>query len=85
MNIQEAAQSGDEVATLEAMRDKLASSMDEAEPAVVAQIARRLEAVLKRIGELRPSGKETLDDVLAARRDARKGRSVHPSRSARGS
>jgi hypothetical protein len=75
MNIHQAAQSGDEVATLEAMRDSLAAAMDMAEPAVIAQVAGRLEAVLKRITELRPARKETLDDVLAQRRAAK-----HPTR-----
>lgn len=77
MNIHRAAQTGDEVATLEAMRDSLAAAMDVAEPAVIAQVAGRLEAVLKRISELRPVRKETLDDVLAQRRQAK-----HPSRAA---
>lgn len=81
MKIHKAAQTGDELATLEAMRDTLAAAMDQAEPAVIAQVAGRLEAVLKRIGELRPARKETLDDVLAAKREARKGRTVAPTRS----
>ena len=81
MNIQSAAATDDEVATLKAMRDKLAAAMDEADPAVVAQIAGRLEAVLKRIGELCPTRKETLADVLDRRPDT--GAAHHPPRSKR--
>jgi hypothetical protein len=56
---------------LEAMRDSLASAMELAEPAVVAQIAGRLQAVLDRLAEIAPVEEESLDDVLAARRAAR--------------
>ena len=73
MSVLDAARTGDEVAALEAMRDSLAGAMDAADPAVVAQIAGRLESVLKRLGELRPAGKVTLDDVLAERRANRDG------------
>jgi hypothetical protein len=69
--IAEAAATNDELATLRAMRDKLAADMDEAPPAVVAQISGRLEAVLKRITELGGAGEATLDDVLAERRKLR--------------
>jgi hypothetical protein len=65
------AATGDELATLRAMRDKLAADMDEAPPAVVAQISGRLEAVLKRITELGGAGEVTLDDALAERRRLR--------------
>lgn len=70
-SIAEVAATGDEFATLQAMRDKLAADMDEAPPAVVAQISGRLEAVLKRITELGGAGEATLDDVLAERRKLR--------------
>ena len=66
-----AAASNDEIATLRAMRDKLAADMDEAPPAVVAQISGRLEAVLKRITELGGVGEVSLDDALAERRRLR--------------
>lgn len=82
MSIESAARSGDQLATLEAMRDSLAVAMDAAEPAVIAQVAGRLEAVLKRISELRPARKETLDDVLAQRRAAREGGAVVSARPA---
>ena len=82
MTVLEAAQSGDEVAALEAMRDKLAADMDAAAPSVVAQVAARLESVLKRLGELQPSGKVTISDALAERRQLRDGRaeSAAPAR-----
>lgn len=69
--IAEAAATGSELDTLRAMRDKLAVDMDDAPPAVVAQISGRLEAVLKRITELGGAGEATLDDVLAQRRAER--------------
>lgn len=69
--IADVAATGDELATLRAMRDKLAADMDEAPPAVVAQISGRLEAVLKRITELGGAGEVTLDDALAERRRMR--------------
>ena len=71
MSIAATAATGDELATLRAMRDKLAADMDEAPPAVVAQISGRLEAVLKRITELGGAQEATLDDVLAERRKLR--------------
>ncbi len=69
--IAEAAATNDELATLRAMRNKLAADMDEAPPAVVAQMSGRLEAVLKRITELGGAQEATLDDVLAERRRLR--------------
>jgi hypothetical protein len=57
------------------MRDKLAADMDVAEPSVVAQIAGRLEGVLKRITELGGAKEASLDDVLAERRKLRSQRS----------
>jgi len=69
-----AASGGDELVTLQAMRDLLAASMDQAPATVVAQIAARLESVLARISELKPAGKETLNDVLAERRADRERR-----------
>jgi hypothetical protein len=58
-------------AGLEAMRDKLAADMDAALPAVVAQIAGRLQDVLKELAELSRGEEVTLTDVLAERRAAR--------------
>jgi hypothetical protein len=71
MSVLEAAQTDDEVATLMAVRDALALKLDEAGPGTAAGVANQLQAVLKRLSELRPSGKVTLDDALAERRAAR--------------
>lgn len=71
MTIASVAASGDRRATLEAMRDKLAADMDAAEPAVVAQIAGRLSAVLVELDALpvsEGSVSERLTDDLAHRR-----------------
>ena len=73
LSVAEVAASGDERATLEAMRDRLAQAMDEAPDAVVAQVAGRLQHVLARLAELGAPKKETLTDVLAERRAARAG------------
>ena len=58
---------------LRAMRDKLAADMDLAEPAVVAQIAGRLQAVMDRIAELEaaPPPEVSRVDELAGRRAGR--------------
>jgi hypothetical protein len=68
--IAEAAATGDRRATLEAMRAKLAQDMDDAPPAVVAQIAGRLSAILVELAEL-PNGEKvsTLDELVARRTD----------------
>jgi hypothetical protein len=52
---------------LEAMRDKLAADMELAEPAVVAQIAGRLQAVLKELADLEVPTEVSPSDELAAR------------------
>jgi hypothetical protein len=59
------------VAGLRAMRDKLAADMDEAEPQVVAQVAARLQAVLKELDDLDAPGELDAFDDLARRREAR--------------
>lgn len=67
----DAAASGDRRAVLEAMRDQLARQMTEADTNVVAQIAARLQAVLKDLDEL-PNGDEvSFTDELAHRRSDR--------------
>jgi hypothetical protein len=58
---------------LRAMRDKLAVDMDAAEPAVVAQISGRLQAVMDRIAELErlaPAEVSKVDELAAKRRKA---------------
>ena len=77
--IADVAATNDELATLRAMRDKLAVDMDLAPPAVVAQISGRLEAVLKRITELGGAGEITLDDALAERRRLRGNNAQRPA------
>ena len=77
--IADVAATNDELATLRAMRDKLAVDMDLAPPAVVAQISGRLEAVLKRITELGGAGEITLDDALAERRRLRANNAQRPA------
>lgn len=69
--ISDAATSDDRRATLIAMRDKLARDMDEAQPAVVAQIAGRLSAILEEIDGLPDAGKVSPLDELNRRRQDR--------------
>jgi len=66
--IAEVAATGDRRKTLEAMRDKLARDMDEAPPAVVAQIAGRLSAILTELDEMPDTEKRSTLDELVARR-----------------
>jgi hypothetical protein len=68
MTISDAAATGDRRATLVAMRDKLARDMDDAPPAVVAQIAARLQSVLAELDGLAVSGEHDLADQLKQRR-----------------
>jgi hypothetical protein len=68
MLISDAAATGDRRATLVAMRDKLATDMDDAAPAVVAQVAARLQSVLAELDGLAVVGEMDLADQLAQRR-----------------
>ena len=64
--------SGDARRGLEAMRDALAMAMAVAEPAVIAQIAGRLQHVIEAIAALPEEVVErSLEDELVARREAR--------------
>jgi len=63
------AATGDRRKTLEAMRDKLAEAFDEAPPAVVAQIAGRLSAVLAELEALPGERKSSLDELASRRSD----------------
>ncbi len=77
--IEEAAKSGDQRATLEAMRDRLAAQMDRATPAIAAQLAGQLAKTLKDLAELPPAkGGSKLDEVRA-RREARRGAGAAPA------
>jgi hypothetical protein len=70
VSIAEAAATDDRRATLVAMRDKLAQDMDEAAPAVVAQIAGRLSAVLVELESLAvPQEVSALDELKRRRQD----------------
>ena len=70
MSIAETAATGDRRKTLEAMRDKLARDMDDAPPAVVAQIAGRLSAVMVELAELgNPEKVSTLDELADKRKN----------------
>jgi hypothetical protein len=62
---------GDRLATLEAMRDRLAADMDVAPPTVSAQLAAQLSKVLAEIAELSKSKKVSSIDELAKRRSDR--------------
>lgn len=63
---------GDRRASLEAIRDQLAQTMQDDVPAyVVAQVAGRLQSVLKEISELPAAKKVSKADELANRRKAR--------------
>jgi hypothetical protein len=53
------------------MRDKLARDFDEAPPAVVAQIAGRLSAILVELEELGAEKKVSTLDELGAKRSSR--------------
>lgn len=71
MSAAEVIKAGDHRASLEALRDSLAEALDEAEPNVIAQIAGRLQAVLRELAELPGERKVTKADELANRRKAR--------------
>lgn len=62
--------SGDQRASLEALRDKLASRIEAAEPRETAALAKQLADVIARIETLPVKEKSTLDD-LADRRSRR--------------
>jgi hypothetical protein len=65
--------SGDERRALEAMRDALAAHMEQADSNVVAQVAARLQAVVKRLAELGSQPTEgSATDEIARKRAARR-------------
>jgi hypothetical protein len=70
LSLPEAVKAGHRQA-LEAMRDKLAADMAIAEPAVVAQIAGRLQAVLRELADLGDAVEVNPLDDLAHRRARR--------------
>ena len=83
MAIADVAATGDRRKTLEAMRDKLALDMDAAPPAVVAQIAGRLSAVMEELDSLGSEKVSMLDELANRRQDrlTKAGVAEPPSRS----
>ena len=71
-SVSEAAASGDIRATYEAIRDDLAKKLDGAPPAVAAQIAGQLRAVLKDLAAMPAAKVVPKRDDLRARREARR-------------
>lgn len=65
------AATGDRKATLEALRDHLAASIDDVDVRYVAPLAKQLADVLRELSELDVGGKGSTLDDLAARRAAR--------------
>jgi len=53
--------------SLEALRDELAAAMDEANPAIKAQLAGRLQAVLTQLDAM-PAQQRSMVDELGAKR-----------------
>jgi hypothetical protein len=71
ISVVDAAQTGDELQTLEAMRDRLAALLDsDPAPYVMAQASGRLMDVLERIAEIRPKV-NSLEAELERRRRER--------------
>lgn len=60
---------GDLRKSLEALRDQLAQAMDEANPAIKAQLAGRLQAVLTQLDALPATTRSVLDELGAKRAD----------------
>jgi hypothetical protein len=78
VSILSAAKRGNRLATLIAMRNKLADDMDNASPAVAAQIAARLQSVLSDIAGLPVVGKVSKLDELEKRRKDRLAAAANP-------
>ncbi|MCZ7413069.1 hypothetical protein [Streptomyces sp. WMMC897] len=70
--VRAAAAGGDRRAVLEAIRNRLAEELDDAEGAQAASVAKELRAVMAELNAL-PGGKEVSPlDELTARREARR-------------
>jgi hypothetical protein len=74
MNLADAAASGDRIAALQALRDKIAQELDACESSRdIAALAGRLQSVLAELDTIAPPiGAETPLDVLRARRAERR-------------
>lgn len=78
MTLHEVAATGDRVLTLKALRDVLASEIDDCESGRdLAALSRQMTLVLAEIAELAPTDEVDAVDEIAARRNAR--RSGSPS------
>jgi hypothetical protein len=81
------ARDGDLRATLEAMRDDLAAAMEDADPAIKAQLSGQLRRVLEDLASLpqeRPTSKlEAAGDELAKLRQSKTGQGASAKRSSR--
>ena len=71
-SVSDSAASGDIRATYEALRDDLAKKLELAEPAVAAQIAGQLRAILKDLAAMPAAKVVPKRDDLRARREARR-------------
>ena len=71
--VADAAATGDQRATLEALRDHLAGQLELCEPAVAAQIAGQLRQVLKDLAAIPAAREGSKLDEVRARREARRG------------
>lgn len=73
MSLTEAVASGDRVAALEAIRDRLAAELDAVEGRDAATVAKELRAVLDALNASEGGkGKESSSDDLAARRETKR-------------
>lgn len=86
-----AAESGDRIATLEALRDRLALAVDlEFDPdaecrrphAQMAPLAKQLADVMRELEALRPQEKASAADEIAAKRTARRAQAALSDRAA---
>lgn len=85
MSVAGSAATGDQLATLTALRDRLADEVDNCDnPRDLAPLSRQLTLVLARIAELAPPSEVSIVDQLAARRAARIADSNDPDRAATG-
>lgn len=73
MTLRDAATSGDRLATLRALRDKLAAEIDTCESGRdLAALSRQLTLVLGEIADLSPTAEVDVVDEIAARRNHRR-------------
>lgn len=78
MGLPDVVAAGDRGDSLEAIRDRLAKELDEAEGRDVAPIAKELRAVIAEIYSLPRAKEGSKSDELAARRTARRAAAESP-------